>query len=136
VGTLLLRGVSAGSGYWVDVLPGLLVFSLGLVALVAPLTATVLAAAPDRFAGVASGVNNAVARTGSLLAVAALPALVGLAGADYQQPAVLTAGYREAMLVCALLLLGGGVISFVGMPRGTLCGTVTAPARAAARAQH
>ena len=136
VGTLLLRGVSAGSGYWVDVLPGLVVFSLGLVALVAPLTATVLAAAPDRFAGVASGVNNAVARTGSLLAVAALPALVGLGGADYQQPAVLTAGYREAMLVCTLLLVGGGVISFVGMPRGTLCGTVTAPARATTQARH
>jgi EmrB/QacA subfamily drug resistance transporter len=134
IGTLLLRGVSAGSGYWVEVLPGLLVFSVGLVALVAPLTATVLAAAPDRVAGVASGVNNAVARTGSLLAVAALPALVGLGGEDYQQPAVLTAGYREAMLVCALLLVGGGIISFVGMPRDTRCGTVTAPARAAAAA--
>ena len=55
------------------------VFALGLALLVSPLTAAVLAAAPDRFTGVASGVNNAVARAGSLLAVAALPALVGLA---------------------------------------------------------
>ncbi len=128
-GTLLLRDVSARSGYWVDVLPGLVVFSLGLVALVAPLTATVLAAAPDRFAGAASGVNNAVARTGSLLAVAALPALVGIAGADYQDPATLTAGYREAMLVCTVLLVAGGAVSFLGMPRGTVCGTVAVPAR-------
>jgi EmrB/QacA subfamily drug resistance transporter len=136
VGALMLRGVSPHSSYWFDVLPGLLVFSLGLVALVAPLTATVLAAVPDRFAGVASGVNNAVARTGSLLAVAALPAAVGLVGADYQQPAVLTAGYREAMLICAFLLVGGGLVSFVGMPRGTICGTVTAPARATSTAER
>lgn len=128
-GTLLLRDVSAQSSYWVDVLPGLLVFSLGLVALVAPLTATVLAATPDRHAGVASGINNAVARTGSLLAVAALPALVGITGADYRRPEVLTAGYQQAMLVCTVLLVGGGAVSFLGMPRGTACGSVTAPAR-------
>jgi EmrB/QacA subfamily drug resistance transporter len=134
VGALLLRDVSAQGSYWVDVLPGLLVFALGLVALVAPLTATVLAAAPDRYAGVASGINNAVARTGSLLAVAALPALVGIAGADYQDPAALTAGYRVALLVCSALLLAGGAVSFVGLPRGTLCGSVTAPARAGSAA--
>jgi EmrB/QacA subfamily drug resistance transporter len=132
LGTLLLRDVSASGSYWVDVLPGLLLFSLGLVALVAPLTATVLAAAPDRYAGVASGINNAVARTGALLAVAALPALVGVTGADYRSPAQLTEGFRLAMLVCSVLLLAGGLVSFVGLPRGTLCGSVTAPARPAA----
>ncbi len=130
-GTLLLRGVSGQHGYWVEVLPGLLVFSLGLVTLVAPLTATVLAAAPDRLAGTASGVNNALARTGSLLAVAALPALVGITGAAYRVPVLLTRGYREAMLVCTVLLLAGGLVSLLGLPRGVLCGTVTAPARQA-----
>ena len=68
------------------------VFALGLALLVSPLTAAVLAAAPDRFAGVASGVNNAVARAGSLLAVAALPALVGLAGDDYLDLDAMTDG--------------------------------------------
>ena len=115
VGVFLLRGVDADSGYLTDILPGVLIFSLGLAALVAPLTAAVLAAAPDRFAGVASGINNAVARTGSLLAVAALPTLVGVGGADYQRPAVFTAGYADAQLICAVLLVAGGVISFVGL---------------------
>ncbi|MEJ7741831.1 MAG: MFS transporter [Nocardioidaceae bacterium] len=80
----LLMGVGRDVTYWVDVLPGLTVFGFGLVLLVAPLTSTVLAAAPDRSAGIASGVNNAVARAGSLLAVAALPAAAGLTGADYE----------------------------------------------------
>jgi EmrB/QacA subfamily drug resistance transporter len=115
VGTWLLRGIGDGASYWTDVLPGLLLFSLGLAALVAPLTTSVLAAAPDRFAGVASGINNAVARTGSLLAVAALPALVGLGGEDYQQPSVFTAGYVDAQTVSAVLLLAGGLVSLAGL---------------------
>jgi hypothetical protein len=79
------------------------------------LTSSVLAAAPDRYAGVASGVNNAVARSGSLLAVAALPALVGLSGSDYRNPTELTSSYQRALLVCAVLLIAGGVVSFVGL---------------------
>ncbi len=114
-GTFLLAGVDSSSGYLFGVLPGLTLFSLGLAALVAPLTASVMAAAPDRFAGVASGINNAVARTGSLLAVAALPALVGLSGADYQRPEVFGAGYSDAMLISTGLLVAGGLISFIGL---------------------
>jgi EmrB/QacA subfamily drug resistance transporter len=116
-GVLLLVPVDAGSSYWLDVLPGITVFSVGLTALVAPLTTSVMAAAPDRFTGVASGINNAVARTGSLLAVAALPALVGLAGADYARPEVFDAGYERALTVCAVLLVAGGLVSLVGLPR-------------------
>jgi EmrB/QacA subfamily drug resistance transporter len=115
VGTVLLRQVGAGTGYVTGVLPGVLVFSAGLVLLVAPLTASVLAAAPDRYAGIASGINNAVARTGSLLAVAALPAVVGVGGEDYQQPAVFGAGYERALLICAVLLFAGGLVGFVGL---------------------
>jgi MFS family permease len=111
VGMLLLRRVGPGAGYWTDVLPGLLVFGLGLAAVVAPVTATVLAAAPDRYAGVASGVNNAVARTGSLLAVAVLPAVAGLTGAQYSDPVALTAGWRTALLVCAVASIVGGLLA-------------------------
>ena len=71
-----------------------------------------LAAAPDRHAGIASGVNNAVARVAGLLAVAALPLLVGLDGAAYADPDLLQPAYREAMLVCAGLLAAGGVLAF------------------------
>ncbi len=112
VGVGLLAFVGAGSSYAFGILPGLVVFGLGLCLLVAPLTATVLAAAPDRYAGAASGVNNAVARAGSLLAVAALPAAVGLGGAAYRDPDALSAAYGKAMWVSVVLLVVGGVLSF------------------------
>ena len=111
-GTLLLLRVGPGVNYWTDVLPGLTVFGLGLAVLVAPLTATVLASAPDEHAGIASGVNNAVARSGSLLAVAALPVAVGLSGAEYDDPVAFDAAYRSAVVVCAVLLVLGGLMSW------------------------
>lgn len=115
IGTLMLLAVGPDGSYWTTVLPGVVVFGVGLTVLVAPLTATVLAAAPDRHAGVASGVNNAVARTGSLLAVAALPAAVGLSGADYDSPAAMNDGYLAGMVVCAVLLALGGLVALVGL---------------------
>ncbi|MCC6833252.1 MAG: MFS transporter [Thermoleophilia bacterium] len=116
-GVLALVGVGRDARWW-TVAPGTVVFGLGLALLVSPLTATVLATAPDRHAGVASGVNNAVARAGSLLAVAALPAVAGLSGSAYRDPARLTDGYRIAMVICAALLVAGGAVSWVGL-RGT-----------------
>jgi MFS family permease len=113
VGVALLSTVGPGSSYLLGILPGVVVFGLGLCLLVAPLTATVLAAAPDRFAGAASGVNNAVARAGSLLAVAALPAVVGLGGEAYRDPNVFTASFRIAMWVCVALLVAGGAVSWL-----------------------
>ncbi len=114
-GTLLLAGVDEDASYWSDVFPGITIFALGLAALVSPLTVAVLAAVPGNHAGVASGVNNAVARAGSLLAVAALPALVGLGGADYRDPAALTDGYHLALLLSAGMLAIGGVVSWFGL---------------------
>jgi hypothetical protein len=93
----------------------MVVFALGLALLVSPLTAAVLGAAPTRYVGAASGVNNAVARAGSLLAVAALPALVGLTGEAYLDPGAMTAGFRDAMVWCAGLLTLGGVVSWFGL---------------------
>ncbi|KIR63429.1 MULTISPECIES: MFS transporter [Micromonospora] len=111
LGLLLLRGVSPGASYWTDVLPGVTLFGLGLTLVVAPLTASVLAAVADRFAGVASGFNNAASRAGGLLAVAALPLLVGLSGTGYEQAAALTDAFRGAMLWCAGGLLAGAAMA-------------------------
>ncbi|MCO1596823.1 MFS transporter [Micromonospora sp. RHAY321] len=113
VGLLLLRGVGPGASYWRDVLPGVLLFGIGLTLVVAPLTASVLAAVEDRFSGVASGFNNAASRAGGLLAVAALPLLVGLSGGGYEQKAELTDAFRGAMIWCAGLLLAGAVLALV-----------------------
>src|SRR4051794_24787279 len=111
-GTFYLVGVDGSAPYWIEVLPGSLLQGLGMAMTVAPLTATVLGAAPDTMAGVASGVNNAVARAASLLAVAALPVAVGLSGTDYDHPDVFTAGYRSAMVICAVLFASGGVLAW------------------------
>ncbi len=118
VGLLLLRRVGPGADYVHDVLPAVTVFGLGLAATVAPLTATVLSAADRRYAGVASGVNNALARTAGLLAVAVLPLLSGLTGPEAAEallpdPAAFHAGFRTAMLLCAGLLVVGGALSAV-----------------------
>ena len=112
-GGVMLVPLDEDVRYVVDVLPGLTVFGLGLAVMVAPLTGTVLAAAPDDRAGIASGVSNAVARAGSLLAVAALPTAVGLAGGEYADPAVFDAGYQRAMVVCAGLLVLGAAVSWL-----------------------
>ena len=115
-GTLWLLAVGEDVTWWRDVAPGLTVFGLGLALMVAPLTATVLAAAPDEDTGIASGINNAVARAGSLLAVAALPMAVGLAGDDYRDPARFDTAYASAMLACAVLLVVGGLVSWFAIP--------------------
>ena len=114
-GAVPLAFIGPHASYVVHVLPGMVVFAVGLTMLVSPLTAAVLNAAPDRHAGVASGINNAVARAGSLLAVAAIPALVGLSGADYRRPSVLTDGFRSGLLICAALLAAGGIVSWYGL---------------------
>jgi EmrB/QacA subfamily drug resistance transporter len=108
--------------YWVDLLPALLVFSVGLSMTVAPLTTTVLADATAGDAGVASGVNNAVARVAGLLAVAVL-GIAAASGSDH-----LTArGFHVTMVVVAVLLLCGGVIGAIGI-RNPRAGVATSPA--------
>jgi EmrB/QacA subfamily drug resistance transporter len=106
--------------YLVDVLPGILVFGLGMSFLVAPLTSTVMASAPRNDVGLASGVNNAVARSAALLAVAVLPPLAGLTGERYRIPDVMAHGYRVVVAICVGLLVLGAVVVAFTLRSGTL----------------
>ena len=107
-GLALLIRIDGGGNYVTQVLPAVLVFGLGLAINVAPLTSTAMNAAPAEHAGVASAVNNDVARIAGLLAVAVLPVVVGITGDAYLQPDLLLAGFREAVLISAALCLAGG----------------------------
>jgi EmrB/QacA subfamily drug resistance transporter len=111
-GLLLLLRVDATTSWLTDVMPAMLVFGVGLTLTVAPLTATVLDSAPDRYAGAASGVNNAVARAAGLLAVAVVPGLAGIAGDDYTDPTAFDAGFRMAMLIGTGLLVAAALAAF------------------------
>jgi hypothetical protein len=114
-GLALLTRATTDSSYASGVLPAVIVFGLGLACTVAPLTATALGAVTDDHAGLASAVNNDVARIGSLIAVAVLPALAGISGADYLRPAQLSSGFRTAVLVAASLCVVGGALAAVGI---------------------
>jgi Na+/melibiose symporter-like transporter len=111
VGLLLLVRNDPGRSYLVTTLPALVVFGLGLSFTVAPITATVLAAAPTGKAGLASAINNCVARTGTLIAVAVLPAAAGLGPRSYLEPRVFAAGYARGMIITAALCAAGGVLA-------------------------
>jgi len=113
VGLLLLTRIGPNASYVADVLPAVLLFGVGLAMTVAPLTATVLASADDRHAGIASGVNNATARAAGLLAVAGLPAAVGLSGSALYSASQLETGFHEAMVICSALMALAAVASAV-----------------------
>ncbi|WP_459799449.1 MFS transporter [Herbidospora sp. RD11066] len=115
IGFMWMSRIGPGAHYLTDVLPPVTLFGLGLSATVAPLTATVLASASQRQAGIASGVNNAVARTGSLLSVAAIPPLVGLTGEAYKNPALFDAGFQLSMYACAGMMAISALISLTGI---------------------
>ena len=103
--------VDAGSTYLGAVVGPMLLFGLGLSITVAPLTSTVLAAAPDHQAGVASAINNDVARVAGLIAVAVLPALAGLSPAAYADPALMSGGFHRAVLIAGAVCAAGGLLA-------------------------
>jgi EmrB/QacA subfamily drug resistance transporter len=107
-GLALLLQVGRDASYATRVLPAVAVLGLGLAVTVAPLTATVMGAAPAGVAGTASAVNNDVARTAGLLAVAVLPGAGGLTGAAYLHPPVFAAGFHRAILIAAFTCAAGG----------------------------
>lgn len=117
-GVLLMLRIGEATSWVYDVLPAALVFGAGAALVVAPLTAAVLDSAPDHLAGSASGVNNAVARTGGLLAVAAIPGLAGISGAAYTDPVAFNHGFRTAMVIAAGLLIAAAALALTGITSG------------------
>jgi EmrB/QacA subfamily drug resistance transporter len=132
VGIALMLRVGQNIDYWTELFPALLIFSLGLVATVTPLTATVLADADEHNAGIASGVNNAIARVASLLCIAAVGAIVArvyahdMGGHDAAETLAVLPGVPQSVSasvhafhvgvgVCAALVALGGVLGLVGI---------------------
>jgi hypothetical protein len=116
----MLTLATSGPNYALYVLPAVIVFGLGLATTVAPLTATAMSSAPPEHSGIASAINNDVARFGGLLAVAVLPALAGITGTAYLHPDALSAGFRTAVLISGATCVAGGVLAAF---------TITNPAR-------
>jgi EmrB/QacA subfamily drug resistance transporter len=114
VSLLWMRELSPGFDYWTALLPPLLVFSCGLSMIVAPLTSTVLADAGEQDAGIASGVNNAIARVAGLLGIAVVGAAIAGAANELDLP-----GYQLAMTITAALIAVGGAIGLAGIRNPT-----------------
>jgi len=112
-GTLLFTRVQPGAHYATSVLPAAVVFGIGLASFVAPLTSVALSALGEERAGLASGVNNAVARLAGLLAVAVVPLAAGLGGVQELGGGALAGGFTRAMIICAALCAAGSVIAAV-----------------------
>jgi EmrB/QacA subfamily drug resistance transporter len=123
-GLALLARSTTDSSYASGVFPAVAVFGLGLAITVAPLTTTALAAVADEHAGLASAVNNDVARIGGLIAVAVLPALAGISGSSYLHPDELAGGFRTAVLIAGSWCVLGGVVSAIGIRNPVPAGPV------------
>jgi EmrB/QacA subfamily drug resistance transporter len=116
-GILLLLRTGINTSYVRDLLPGLLIFAVGLSMTVAPLTATVLADADESDAGIASAINNAVARIAGLVGVSFIGVVIAstLVGDTFAANAASVRAFHEAVAVCAVLLAGGGIAGAVGI---------------------
>jgi EmrB/QacA subfamily drug resistance transporter len=110
-GLLVLTRATHSGSYLTQVLPAVLVFGGGLAITVAPLTSTALGAAPSEHAGVASAVNNVVARAAGLLAVAILPLLAGITGGAALEPHHFAMGFRTAVIIAGFTCAAGGLLA-------------------------
>jgi MFS family permease len=117
ISAVLAMRVDAHASYVPDVLPAVVGAGLGVSAITAPISVAVLSAVPDSRAGIASGVNNGVARAAGLLVVAALPLLANLPQDATRSPEALNHGFAVSMPACAGLFLLGAVVAWYGIRR-------------------
>jgi EmrB/QacA subfamily drug resistance transporter len=128
-GLVLMSRIAPGASYLTGVLPSILVFAVGLVLVVAPVTTTAVGHVEQEHSGAASGVNNAVARIAGLVTIAVVPWIGGLTGEALAGGPGLIDGYQRSMLVAAGLCVAGALIAWFGL-LGTSTTTVGAPAPA------
>jgi MFS family permease len=116
-GILLLLRTGMQTSYVRDLLPALLVFALGLSLTVAPLVATVLADADRTDAGIASAINNAIARVAGLVGISVVGVVVAgtLVGDTFERNPESVRAFHEAILICAALVAAGGVAGALGI---------------------
>ncbi len=131
LGTLVFLPVETRSDFWTFGIAGLLIFSFGLAMMVAPITSTALKSAPERYAGIASGVNSTVSRLGSLIAIAVIGLVIGLVfdantdaegavplAVDQTEPELREAsidGFRAGMILAAALAFAGAAVGAAGI---------------------
>jgi MFS family permease len=116
VGMVLLASIQPGQSYWMLVFPGFVVFAIGLVFVVAPVTATALSDVGPAESGTASGINNAVARIGGLVAIILIPLAGGLAASQADALGTgeeILAGYRTSMLIAAGVCVVGALLALI-----------------------
>lgn len=107
VGTLLMSRINAPANYWAEILPGVIIFGLGLAITVAPLTSAILGSIKASEAGIGSAVNNAVARIAGLLSIAIIGVFIGTT--------ITLTGFHTGLYLCSVLLIGGGIVSAIGI---------------------
>jgi len=107
VGYLLMLTTGSDVNYWTQLLPGVLLFSIGLTATVAPLTAAILGSIPPGQSGIGSAINNAVSRIAGLVAIAFVGVIVG--------PTLDVDSFHRGLIVTAVLLIAGGIVSWIGI---------------------
>ena len=132
-GMALFVRLDSSGDYLTQVLPAVLVFGFGLAINVAPLTSTALSAAPAEHSGIASAVNNDVARAASLIAVAVLPVAAGITGDVYLHPVALLSGFHTAVLISAAVSASGGLLAFAFIRNPAPAAEPSAAAAAAAK---
>ena len=123
-GVLLFLRVGEHTSYVRDLLPGLLIFAVGLSMTVAPLTATVMADASEGDAGIASAINNAIARVAGLVGISVIGVVIAstLVGDTFTTNAASVRAFHEAIAICAALIATGGLAGAFGIrnPRRTV----------------
>ena len=117
VASVLAVRIGSQASYWTAVFPLAVLFGLGLASLLPPLTASAMSSAPDSQAGLASGVNNAVARVAGLLWIAALPPITGLTGSAYTDPARFRSSFAQISWICAAAFTGAAALAAIFITR-------------------